>query len=125
MTLERYFQILLNILERHWSIVDHETVFEILAHEEGHITSRVHFLDESYLDFEENVHVVANEIQFGYYKYQYVRDQKPVIRYDSFPFHPGVSLPYHHKHPAEGRPVVQLNQKPKLIEVIEEITHLF
>ena len=67
MTLDQYFQIVSNILDRHWAIVHHDTSFELLGPEEGHILSTVTFLDSSYLDFEEFVNIVQDEVQFSYY----------------------------------------------------------
>ena len=125
MTRERYFQIVSNILDRHWAIVHHDTNCELLGTEEGHILSTATFLDDSYLDFEEFIHIDQDEVRFGYYKYQYVKEKKPFFRYDNFPLHPGISQPYHHKHPPESNQVMSLDRKPKLIEIIEEIAHLF
>jgi len=44
---------------------------------------------------------------------------KEVFRYDNFEKHPGIRAPYHHKHISKRR-AVQLEEAPKLIDVIEE-----
>ena len=125
MTVEQHFHIAFNILDRHWAVVTHETECEVLGPDEGHVLSTVTFLDASYLDLEEFIHIVQDEVRFGYYKYQYVKEGTAIFRYDNFPLHSGVSPPYHHKHLPSSNEVVTVVRKPKLIEVIEEITHLF
>ena len=125
MTIERYFHIVFNILNRYWAVVYHETVWEIFSAKEGHIRSRVTFLDASCLEFEEFVQIDQADIRWRYYKYHYIKDGQSVFRYDNYPRHPGISPPYHHKHISSQDRVLPVATKPKLIEVIEEITRQF
>jgi len=52
-------------------------------------------------------------------RYECVKDKNEVFRYDNFARHPGIRAPYHHKHISKRR-AVQLEEAPKLIDVIEE-----
>jgi len=53
------------------------------------------------------------------YRYEYVKNKQEVFRYDNFAKHPGIRPPYHHKHISKRR-AVQLQEAPKLIDVLEE-----
>ena len=76
-------------------------------------------LDGSHIDFSEDILIVDKLINKLRYRYEYVKNKQEVFRYDNFAKHPSISPPYHHKHISK-RQVIQLEEAPKLIDVIEE-----
>jgi hypothetical protein len=85
----------------------------------GKISGKIILLDGSYIDFSEEILIVDKLVTKLRYRYEYVKDKQEVFRYDNFAKHPGIQPPYHHKHVSKRR-VIQLEEAPKLIDVIEE-----
>jgi len=76
-------------------------------------------LDGSYIDFSEEILILENLVTKPRYRYEYVKDKNEIFRYDNFAKHPGIRPPYHHKHISKRR-AVQLQEAPKLIDILEE-----
>jgi hypothetical protein len=85
----------------------------------GKISGKIILLDASYIDFSEEILIVDKRVAKLRYRYEYVKDKAQIFRYDNFEKHPGIRPPHHHKHISKQR-VVQLEEAPKLIDVIEE-----
>jgi len=123
MTVEKYFHITNNLLEHHWTVVDNQVKCERFSTIGGQISGRSTLLDESYIDFSEEVYVFDKKFVIGRYRYQYMKGVE-VFRYDNYPQHPGIVPPFHHKHTSKG--VLQLETAPKLIEIIQEaVLHMY
>lgn len=119
MKLEKYVHIVDNLLRRHWAINETRLSLEKYSSEHGLIDGRVNFIDGSYLDFSEEILLVEKTFTKKRYRYEYVKDKEEVFRYDNFPKHPGIRPPQHHKHISKRR-AVQLQEAPKLIDILEE-----
>jgi len=124
LNIDRYFHIVDSLLYRHWAVVDDDSVYTAFSDVEGKITSRVYFLDGSYLDFEEYIEIRLDRIIKHRYKYQYIKEGKEVFRYDNFPLHPRVPFPYHHKHVRDVERVEILADAPRLLQVISEVVDM-
>jgi hypothetical protein len=118
-TFEKYLRIVDNLLSRHWAIVDNQVSATIRTPKFGKISGKIILLDGSYIDFSEEILIVDKLVTKLRYRYEYVKDKQEVFRYDNFAKHPGIQPPYHHKHVSKRR-VIQLEEAPKLIDVIEE-----
>lgn len=117
--IDRYFTIILNIVTRHWAIIEDELEFIAFSEKRGFMRGRLLFLDNSYLDFSEAIEISKERIHKFNYRYQYVKAGQSIFRYDNYPKHPGISPPYHHKHISDGK-VISLSESPKFIDMIEE-----
>jgi len=116
---EKYAHIFENILRRHWAIAEARLTVTKYTTERGYIDGRIILLDDSYIDFSEEILIVEEIATKPNYRYEYVKNKQEVFRYDNFPKHPGIRPPYHHKHISKRR-AVQLQKAPKLIDVLEE-----
>jgi hypothetical protein len=119
MTFEKYSHIIYNLVRRHWAIVDFHATAKAFSTMRGRIDGKIMLLDDSYIDFSEEISIVAKLVTKVHYRYEFVKDKMEVFRYDNFERHPGIRPPYHHKHISKRR-VVQLKVAPKLINIIEE-----
>jgi hypothetical protein len=119
MTFEKYAHIVDNLLYRHWAVADSQVSIKRVSTNFGRIDGKIILLDGSYIDFSEEVWTVAKVVTKPYYRYEFVKDQNEVFRYDNFAKHPGIRPPYHHKHISKRR-AIQVKEAPKLIDVIEE-----
>ncbi len=117
MTLEKYFHIIHNLLERHWLISRNEIVFKRYSEHSGKVEGKIILLDGSYVAFAEEIAIVKNAVIKNKYRYQYVKNTE-IFRYDNYPRHRGIFPPFHHKHTGDG--VAPLPAPPKLIDIIEE-----
>lgn len=48
MTIEKYFHIIHNLLERHWAVLEKKVLYEIISNERGIIDGRIALLDGSF-----------------------------------------------------------------------------
>ncbi len=120
MTFEDYARIVDSTLEKHWGIAEAQVNTTELSRVYGVIKGTIILLDGSYMDFSEEIFIVENAITKKRYRYQYVKNNESIFRYDNYPNHPGLRPPYHHKHVAAKRRVVRMKEAPKLIDVLEE-----
>ena len=119
MKFEKYAHILENFLRRHWAIAETQLTAKNYTIDHGYITGRLILLDGSYIDFSEEILIVEKIASRPNYRYEYVKDKTEIFRYDNFAKHPSLRPPFHHKHISKRR-VVQLQEAPKLIDVLEE-----
>jgi len=119
MTFEKYSHIVDNLLDRHWAVIDVHIDIKRLTQNFGRIDGKIILLDGSYIDFSEEIWIVAKLVTKLRYRYEYVKNKQEIFRYDNFAKHPGIRPPFHHKHVSKRR-VVQLQEAPKLIDVLEE-----
>ncbi len=119
MTFEGYAGIVDSTLERHWAVADTQVNAKERDQKQGTITGMITLHDGSYIDFFEEILILASAISKRRYSYQYVKNQQKVFRYDNYPNHPGLRPPYHHKHAPQKR-LALLKEAPKLIDVLEE-----
>jgi hypothetical protein len=118
-TFQKYVKILDNLLRRHWAVADSLTAVEIYTTDHGDINGKIVLIDDSYIDFSEEILIVDKRVTKPRYRYEFVKNKMEVFRYDNFPKHPGIAYPFHHKHVSKQQ-AIQLHEAPKLIDVIEE-----
>ena len=119
MTFAKYLHIIDNLLQRHWAIADTQITSKIYTPEHGKIEGKIVLLEDSYIDFAEEILIIESRVTKPHYRYDFVKNKNEVFRYDNFAKHPGIRPPYHHKHTSKRR-AVQLQEAPKLIDVLEE-----
>ncbi|MCG3120942.1 MAG: hypothetical protein ALAOOOJD_03863 [bacterium] len=124
MTFQKYVKILDNLLLRHWAVADSQAVVEIYTTDHSDISGKIILVDDSYIDFSEEILIVAKQVTKLRYRYEYVKNRTEIFRYDNFPKHPGIQPPFHHKHVSKRR-AIQLQEAPKLIDVIEGLRYMF
>jgi hypothetical protein len=118
-TFEKYSRILDNLLGRHWAVAHAQTIAKMFTPNFGRIDGKIILIDDSYIDFSEEISIVAKQVTKLRYRYEYVKSRNEIFRYDNFPKHPGIVYPFHHKHISKQQ-TIQLHEAPKLIDVIEE-----
>lgn len=112
----QYFD-LINATIENSQVVSAELELEQLDSRRGTIDGVLYFVDGSRLEFTERV-VIANAKPIKRaYRYQYVKSQSSVFRYDNAPHHPLLASFPHHKH--VGRKTLDAKE-PNLTQVIEE-----
>ncbi len=119
MTFEGYAQIVDSTLVRHWAIATAQVTVKERDEQQGTLTGTVILLDDSFIDFFEEILISSKSIGKRRYSYQYVKNQAEVFRYDNYPNHPGLRPPFHHKHVPQ-QDLVILEEAPKLIDILEE-----
>jgi hypothetical protein len=84
----------------------------------GTVTGVFYFYDGSRLEFTERVAIEKRHPVKIYYRYQYVRGNAAVFRYDNANHHPGLSNYPHHKHSGEEiLPAIE----PALGQILDEV----
>lgn len=96
-----------------------ELDIEQIDHRRGTIEGSIFFADGSRLEFTERIVIEQSRPQKRDYRYQYVRDQKAVFRYDNAPHHPRLINFPHHKH--VGRKTESATE-PTLEKVFKEVS---
>lgn len=87
----------------------------------GRITGVLYFADGSRLEFSELVVIEKSRLVKSRYRYQFVRGDETVFRYDNAPHHDHVSTHPHHKHVGnEILPAIE----PGLGQVLGEVSSL-
>lgn len=99
-----------------------DITYSLLSLSEGIIRGVFYFADESRLHIVERVKIYARRPVKLRYRYQYLRDNENIFRYDNSPHHPHLPTFPHHKH--EGTRLIAASE-PSLQQVIEEIDSLF
>lgn len=122
MTIDDYFAALERGLRHNVQVGSVEEPFTCLASDDynGLIRCRVVFRDGSLLDIYE---VVSTELGYPvrvHYAYTYIREERPVFRYDNAPHHREIATHPHHKHIGPEDRVAPADQ-PSLNQVLAEI----
>ena len=113
----QYFDLLAKVIELSFAI-DPELTLDQLDHKRGTIEGTLYFADGSRLEFTERVVIERARPVKRDYRYQYVRAQTAVFRYDNAPHHPQLPSFPHHKH--VGRKTLPASE-PTLEQVLQEI----
>lgn len=116
----QYFDLITAIIE-HSPAVSAELDVEQLDSKRGTIDGVLYFADGSRLEFTERVVIENAKPVKRDYRYQYVKLQSPVFRYDNAPHHPRLASFPHHKH--VGRRTLNAKE-PTLEEVVKESVSL-
>lgn len=64
----------------------------------GRISGAIYFADGSRLEFSEHVVLEKGRLVKSKYRYQFVRDNVAIFRYDNAPHHEHITTHPHHKH---------------------------
>lgn len=113
----QYFDLLAKIIALS-PAVSVELDLEQIASNRGVVEGAIYFVDGSRLEFTERIVIERGRPQKRDYRYQYVRAQAPVFRYDNAPHHPRLPNFPHHKH--VGRKTIS-SSEPTLKEVLQEV----
>lgn len=125
MKFQEYVDIIDKLLQKHWAVVASPLAQDPYNPMRGTIEGKITLLDDSYIDFFEEISITPDGVEKSRYSYQYVKNQSEVFRYDNYPNHPGLRPPYHHKHVPQKRLAI-LKEAPKLIDILEEaLRHMF
>jgi hypothetical protein len=116
----QYFDLITKIIEL-IPTVSVELDFEQLDQKRGILEGTIYFADGSRLEFTERIVIERARPIKREYRYQYVRAQAAVFRYDNAPHHPHLPGFPHHKH--VGRRTIATSE-PTLKEVLQEVTAL-
>lgn len=116
----QYFDLITAIIE-HSPAVSAELDIEQLDSKRGTVDGVLYFADGSRLEFTERVLIERARPVKRDYRYQYVKSQSPVFRYDNAPHHPQLASFPHHKH--VGRKTLDAKE-PTFEEVIKESVSL-
>jgi hypothetical protein len=101
-----------------------EAEIEILRFDakSGLIEGVLYFADGSRLEFTERVVIEQRRLVKQEYRYQFVRNEEAVFRYDNAPHHTHISTHPHHKHVgAKILPALE----PEFSHVLDEAVALF
>jgi len=112
----QYFDLINTIIENS-PIVSAELELEQLDTKRGTVDGTLYFADGSRLEFTERVAIGEGKPVKRAYRYQYIKSQSSVFRYDNAPHHPLLASFPHHKH--AGRKTLEAKE-PNLKQVIEE-----
>lgn len=118
--IEAYFDLIDSIIRRSGAI-DHEVTYLIRDPFLGIINGTLHFADDSKLEFSERVRIVVRNPIKQSYRYEYLREDQTIFRYDNSPHHRRIPNFPHHKH--IGRKVISARE-PTLKDVLNEIMDL-
>ena len=116
----RYFEIIYSIIERCGAIDDNVQYLQ-LSQVEGIMNGVLYFADNSRLEFTERVVIRGYHPFKERYRYQYLRDDETVFRYDNAPHHLHLPTVPHHKH---ERDTIVASSEPTLQRVLAEIASL-
>ncbi len=112
----QYFD-LINATIENSPVTSAELELEQLDSRRGTIDGTLYFSDGSRLEFTERVVIEKAKPIKRAYRYQYVKSQSPIFRYDNAPHHPLLASFPHHKH--VGRKTFD-SKEANLKQVIEE-----
>lgn len=122
MRIQQYFRKLKKLIDS-YSIVTSWTITEdARTNFEGFTKGKIHFNNNSVLNFREYVNTSGSSIKKYAYSYHYQISTNLIFRYDNTPHHPSIPSFPHHKHLASGKVVVSPAADLKL--VLEEITKI-
>jgi hypothetical protein len=114
----QYFDLIAKIIELSPAAAA-ELDLDQLDHKRGTVEGVLYFADGSRLEFTERIAIERARPVKRDYRYQYVRAQSPVFRYDNAPHHPQLPGFPHHKH--IGRKTLPAPE-PTLQQVLQEIS---
>jgi hypothetical protein len=118
--IEQYFDFIESVLA-HSGAEDVEVTYTPLSRTSSMVNGVLYLANGSRLEFSELVYMVHYRPVKQFYRYQYVRGDEAVFRYDNAAHHPDLSNFPHHKHVGEERlPATE----PTLSQVLEEVTAL-
>jgi hypothetical protein len=118
--IHKYFDYLAGILQTGGHSFD-EIEFIRMSKTSGFVDGTIYFYDGGRLEFTEDVSIEHSKPVKHNYRYQYVRSENELFRYDNAPHHPNLSNFPHHKHMA-GKTIAAL--EPSLSQVLDEIARL-
>ena len=95
---------------------------DIRTANEGFFKARLHFIDDSILDFREYVNIEHDKVERYTYSFHYYRIKQIIFRYDNTPHHPQLLSFPHHKHLNTGEVVAC--KAPNLLDVLTEIENI-
>ena len=116
----QYFDLISKIVEFSGA-EESELALDQLDSLRGKIDGALYFADGSRLEFTERIAIEKSHPAKRFYRYQYVRAEAAVFRYDNAPHHPDIATFPHHKH--VGRKTLPATE-PTLSQVLDEIAHL-
>jgi hypothetical protein len=119
--ISRYFD-RIDSLIRHSPAVDDEVTYRQWTPTAGAINGMLWFQDGSRLEFTETVRLIGQDVRKQRYRYQYLKGDQRIFRYDNAPHHPYILTFPHHKHDETGQ-VVQA-EEVSLKDVLNEIGDL-
>ncbi|MBN2088518.1 hypothetical protein JW964_02850 [candidate division KSB1 bacterium] len=95
---------------------------DIRTSNEGFFKARLHFIDDSILDFREYVNIEHDRVERYTYSFHYHNLGLMIFRYDNTPHHPQLSSFPHHKHLNTGEVIGC--ETPDLLAVLTEIENI-
>jgi len=95
---------------------------DIRTSDEGFFKGKIHFIDDSILEFREYVNIHESIVTRYTYSFHYHKAQAIIFRYDNTPHYPDVSSFPHHKHLGNEKVIECL--EPSLKDVLDEIGNL-
>ncbi len=116
----QYLDLIAGLIERSGA-ESAELDFDPADHTSGTVDGVIYFYDGSRLEFTEVVIIEQRRPVKQFYRYQYVRGEEAILRYDNAPHHQGLSNFPHHKH--TGRSILPVLE-PTLKQVLDEVTDL-
>ena len=117
--LSRYLDRIASIV-RHSEAIDDTVTYRQLTPDLATMEGVLVFYDGSRLDFTEVIQLTKQTIHKQRYRYQYVKDDQTVFRYDNSPHHLHLSTFPHHKHDASSR--ILESDEVALEDVLAEIS---
>lgn len=118
--IEQYFDFIESVVT-HSGAEDAEVTYTPLSHTSGMVNGVLHLANSSRLEFSELIYIVHYRPVKQLYRYQYVRGDEAVFRYDNAAHHPDLPNFPHHKHVGEERLSAT---EPTLSQVLEEAAAL-
>jgi len=95
--IEQYLSLLIRTIHRSIA-VDDTVTYTVDSSLTGTIAGTLYFQDGSRLEFTEQVSLRARRPVKQIYRYQYIRQRRPIFRYDNAPHYPHLPTFPHHKH---------------------------
>lgn len=118
--ISQYFEIIEKAIE--YSVADEaEIEVELRDSTRGSIEGEIYFADGSRLEFTELVSIEKGRLLKRAYRYQYIKLEAAVFRYDNAPHHVHLETFPHHKH--EGTKILPATE-PVFIQVLNEAAAL-
>ncbi len=116
----QHFEVIEKAIE-YSAATDFEIDIERTAVNRGIIDGVLYFADGARLEFTERIIIVKSRIVKLEYRYQFVRGDETIFRYDNAPHHEQVSTHPHHKHVgAKILPAIE----PEFRQVLDEVAAL-
>ena len=117
----RYFD-RVSSLVRHSIAVNYAVSYEEFTVTSGSIDGTLWFHDSSRLELFEVIRLIGREPDKIRYRYQYLKGDQPVFRYDNSAHHPHLATFPHHRHDENDQ--VSEAEEVSLKDVLDEISDL-